>query len=69
MDNTKSLDVSKAPVWNYTLCGRNGSCCPVVEQVDDDTYRVTDDHGGSVLLTNEQVCLMQTVIDHARTRV
>lgn len=52
--------------WSYTLCGRNGSCCPVVTQSDADEYTITDDHGGSVRLTTEQVKLMQVVIDHIK---
>ena len=49
--------------WSFTLCGRNGSCCPVVTQTGADEFTIVDDFGGSVKLTSEQVSLMQTVID------
>lgn len=51
--------------WSYTLCGRN-SCCPVVTQINDDEFTITDDFGGSVKLTTEQVKLLQHVIDHVQ---
>jgi len=54
--------------YKFTLCGRPGTCCPVVEQLDDSTYRITDDHGGSVLITPEQMVLLQAVVDHAVTQ-
>ena len=36
-----------------TLCGK-GRCCPVAK-IDGDTVTITDDYGGSVRLTTEQI--------------
>ena len=51
--------------WSVTLCGRNGSCCPVVTQSADGGYEITDDYGGRVVLTAEQMRLLHTAVDHA----
>jgi len=37
-------------------CGNNG--CPVVEKIDDNTYKVTDDDGNSILVKKEELKLM-----------
>lgn len=62
-------DSTASTNFKFTLCGRPGTCCPVVEQVSDQEYTITDDFGGSVRITREQLALMQTVVDHARTGV
>jgi hypothetical protein len=54
--------------FKFTLCGRPGTCCPVVEQTSDTEYTITDDFGGSVKITQEQMALMQAVVDHAKTQ-
>lgn len=53
--------------WSFTLCGRNGNCCPVVTQTNEQEFIITDDFGGSVKLTTEQVKLLQHVIDYVQT--
>ena len=50
--------------FKYTLCGRPGTCCPVVEQISEDVFTITDDFGGKVQITKEQMSLMQPVLDH-----
>jgi len=37
-------------------CGRSG--CPVVEKIDDDHYKVTDDEGNSIVVKKEELKLM-----------
>lgn len=42
-----------------TLCGRgNGKCCPVMEQIDENRVKITDDDGNSIIITKEQANLM-----------
>jgi len=41
------------------LCGR-GRCCPTIEK-EADGYRITDDFGGMVLLTEENIKVLKKV--------
>lgn len=41
------------PNGSVTLCARK-TCCPVLDKVGDNLYRVTDDDRNSVVLTREQ---------------
>lgn len=46
------------PNGTVTLCGRQKSCCPVVEKLKDGNYKITDDYGNSVIMTEEQAHLI-----------
>lgn len=48
----KKLDTNKVKV----CCGRTG--CPVVEKIDDEYYKVTDDDGNSIIVKKEELKLM-----------
>ena len=37
-------------------CGRHG--CPVIEKIDDDHYKVTDDDGNTIVVKKEELKLM-----------
>ena len=37
-------------------CGKQG--CPVVEKIDDDHYKVTDDDGNAIIVKKEELKLM-----------
>lgn len=37
-------------------CGRKG--CPTVEKLDDDSYKVTDDDGNTIIVKKEELQLM-----------
>ncbi len=37
-------------------CGRQG--CPVIEKIDEDHYKVTDDDGNSIIVKKEELKLM-----------
>ena len=37
-------------------CGRQG--CPVIEKVDEDHYKVTDDDGNTIVVKKEELKLM-----------
>jgi hypothetical protein len=43
----------------YTMCGRNGSCCPVLTEMDDNSFTITDDYNGSVKLTKDELILLK----------
>ena len=42
-------------------CGKQG--CPVVEKVDDDNYKVTDDDGNTILVKKEELKLMGDAVN------
>ena len=37
-------------------CGRQG--CPVIEKIDEDHYKVTDDDGNTIVVKKEELKLM-----------
>ena len=37
-------------------CGKQG--CPVVEKIDEDHYKVTDDDGNAIIVKKEELKLM-----------
>jgi len=39
----------------FTMCGRPGKCCPVAKVYDDGKIIITDDYGGKVTITKEQL--------------
>ena len=43
-----------------TLCSR--SCCPTIQKLGPDLYKVTDDFGGSVELNTENLQALQGLI-------
>ena len=43
-----------------SLCGRKGRCCPSLNKTGENEYTITDDFGGSVKLTNDQ---LSTILD------
>ena len=46
---------------NIVLCGK-GKCCPTIKRVDDDTYVITDDDGGTVKIKKDQVELIPDAV-------
>ena len=42
-------------------CGKQG--CPVVEKVDDEHYKVTDDDGNTILVKKEELKLMGDAVN------
>ena len=53
----KKLNTNKVKV----CCGRNG--CPVVEKIDDEHYKVTDDDGNSIVVKKEELKLMGDAVN------
>jgi hypothetical protein len=46
----------------YTMCGRAGSCCPVLTEVEDNKFTITDDYQGKVVLTKEELSLLKNFL-------
>ena len=42
-------------------CGKQG--CPVVEKIDDDHYKVTDDDGNAIIVKKEELKLMGDAVN------
>jgi len=42
-------------------CGKQG--CPVIEKVDGDHYKVTDDEGNTILVKKEELKLMGDAVN------
>jgi|TARA_R100001594_G_scaffold139259_1_gene183525 uncharacterized protein (UPF0216 family) len=42
-------------------CGRQG--CPVIEKVDEDHYKVTDDDGNTIVVKKEELKLMGDAVN------
>lgn len=40
-----------------TLCARK-TCCPILEKVGENSYKITDDFGGSIVIDREQAKLI-----------
>lgn len=53
---------SKKPL-NVKLCGRTGSCCPVLSEETDGTFKLVDDYNGKVTLTKEQLLILKDIVN------
>jgi hypothetical protein len=42
-----------------TLCGRTNTCCPVLSEQADNTFTLTDDYNGKVILTRDELMLLR----------
>jgi hypothetical protein len=56
MNNNVSQSSQKI---KYTMCGRPGSCCPVLSEIEDNKFTITDDYEGKVVLTKEELSLLK----------
>jgi|688.fasta_scaffold145220_2 hypothetical protein len=46
------------------LC-RAGSCCPSIEKIpDNNSFVLRDDHGGTLLLTQDELSILKEAITH-----
>ena len=46
----------------FTMCAGK-SCCPVLTQIEDQTFTITDDYEGKVVLTKEELKLLKGFLD------
>ena len=56
-----NLNSNKKEKIKYTMCA-NKSCCPVLEELSDGNFQITDDYEGKVLLTKEELTLLKTFL-------
>jgi hypothetical protein len=42
----------------YTMCSNN-SCCPVLTELDDNKFMITDDYEGQVVITKDELKLLK----------
>jgi hypothetical protein len=38
---------------------RKGGCCPILTEVEDNKFTITDDYEGKVILTKEELSLLK----------
>jgi hypothetical protein len=50
------------------LC-RPGSCCPIVEKINNDEFIISDDYNGKVRLTKGEVEMLNDVIEQLNKNV
>lgn len=46
---------------SYNFCGRKGGCCPTLKDNRDGTWTITDDSGGKVILTTQELKQLQAL--------
>lgn len=46
----------------YKMCSK-GSCCPVLSEIDNDKFTITDDYEGEVVLTKEELLLLKNFLN------
>lgn len=47
---------------SVTLCARK-TCCPVIEKINNEMIRITDDNGNSIIIEKEQARLINDALD------
>jgi hypothetical protein len=45
----------------YTMCSGK-SCCPILTEIEDNKFTITDDYNGKVLLTKEELTLLKNFL-------
>lgn len=50
------------------LC-RAGSCCPIVEKVNENEFTISDDYNGKVRLTKDEVQMLKDALEHLNKNV
>jgi len=46
----------------FMLCGQN-TCCPVLTEVDDNKFTLTDDYEGEVVLTKTELVILKNFLN------
>jgi hypothetical protein len=50
----------------YIMCS-NQSCCPVLEQVDDTKFTISDDYDGVISITKDELKLLKKFLNENKT--
>lgn len=53
------------PNGGVVLCGRK-TCCPVIEKIDENRVKITDDDGNSVTMDIEQARLIGQALEQLK---
>jgi hypothetical protein len=48
-------------MFKYTLCGRSSSCCPVINE-EEDNFTISDDYGGQIKLTKDEFLMLKEAV-------
>jgi hypothetical protein len=46
----------------YTMCS-NKTCCPILTEIDDNNFTITDDYKGKVIITKEELKLLKNFLN------
>lgn len=46
----------------YTMCS-NKTCCPILTEIDDNSFTITDDYQGKVIITKEELKLLKNFLN------
>lgn len=46
----------------YTMCSNN-TCCPVLSELDNNQFSITDDYEGKVIITKEELILLKNFLN------
>lgn len=57
--NTPNHDPKR---MKYVMCG-NKTCCPVLTEIEDNNFNITDDYNGKVLLTRSELVLLKNFLN------
>jgi hypothetical protein len=50
------------------LC-RAGSCCPIVEKVNENEFTISDDYDGKVRLTKDEAQMLKEAFEHLDKKI
>jgi len=56
----KNQSVSKR--LKYTMCSNN-SCCPVISEIENNQFIITDDYEGKVTITRDELLLLKNFLN------
>jgi hypothetical protein len=46
----------------YTMCSNN-SCCPVISEIENNKFIITDDYEGKVTITRDELLLLKNFLN------
>lgn len=46
----------------YTMCS-NQSCCPVLTEIENDKFMITDDYEGQVVISKDELLLLKNFLN------
>lgn len=46
----------------YTMCSKD-SCCPVITEIENDKFMITDDYEGQVVISKDELLLLKNFLN------